>query len=171
MGKKTRTLTLSAIYSALTIVMLYIASIWPTGQVGLVAITSFFTAAAVIEAGFVSGVSVYAVSSLLGFLLIPNRVAAILFVVFFGYYPVVKSLIERIRWSILQWVFKLLVFNAAMALLWVLLSALIIDYVDNDISVILLLLAGNVIFVLFDYGFTKVIWLYLDRISKYRRSI
>jgi len=170
MGNKTRKITLSALFSSLTVIMLYIASIWPTGQVGLVAVASLFTAAAVIEAGLVYGISVYILSSILGMLLIPNRVAAIIYVLFFGYYPVVKRLIERTRWRVLQWALKLLVFNAAAALVWFILKELIIGYISDTMSLVIFILGGNIVFVLFDYGFTKVIRFYISRISGLTRK-
>jgi len=167
MGKKTRKITLPALFSAITVVILYFASIWPTGQVGLVAVASLFAAAAVIETGLVSGVYVYAVSSALGMLLIPNRVAALIYILFFGYYPIVKSLVERIRGTALQWILKLLVFNVSLAAVWFLFREIVFDFGDSAPGVVIVFLGGSAVFAMFDYGFTKVIWLYINRISKY----
>ena len=166
MQKKTRTLTLSALFSALTVVSLYIATVWPTGQLGLVAFSSIFAAAAVIESGLVSGVYVYILGSALGMLMFPGRAAPLLYILFFGYYPVVKSLIERVRGTHLQWVLKLLVFNLSLSVIWFLLRELVFDFGDNTPNAILLYLVGSIVFVLFDHGFTKVIWLYISRVSK-----
>ena len=167
MSKKTRAMTLSALFAAFCTITLYIASVWPTGRFGLVAFSSLFAAAAVIEAGLGSGVSVYIISSALGMLLLPDKAAPLLYLLFFGYYPVVKSLIEKLNGMVLQWVLKLLVFNASFTIIWVLLRTLIFDFGDNMPSVALFYLAGNVIFILFDYGFTKVIWFYINRISRH----
>ena len=101
MSKKTRNLTLSALFAAFTVISLYFASIWPTGLFGLVAFSSLFATAAVIDAGLASGISVFLVSSILGMLIIPDKAAPLLYIFFFGYYPVVKSLIERIRYIII----------------------------------------------------------------------
>ena len=167
MGKKTRKMTLSALLAALTVVLLYIASIWPTGQLGLVAAASLFAAAAVIEAGLGSGISVFIVSAVLGMLIVPNRAAPLLYILFFGWYPVVKSLIERLRGNVRQWVLKLLVFNASLTIIWFMLRHLIIGFLGDTSNVILAYLGGNVLFVVFDYGFTKLIWYYINRVSKF----
>jgi len=164
MGKKTRSLALSALFAALTVIVLYIPSIWPTGLFGLVAVSSMFGAAAVIETGIASGLSVYAVSSALGMLLLPNKAAPILFIFFFGYYPVVKSLAERIKRKILQWVVKLLVFNAAMIVLWLLFKELVFSY-EYQPPLIVLFPGAVAVFILFDYGYSKVIRFYTDRVS------
>jgi len=169
MNKKTRAMTLSALFAALSVVLLYIASIWPTGQAGLVAVAALFVAAAVIENGVGSGISVFVVSSVLGMLVVPNRAAPILYIVFFGYYPVLKSLIEHIKSTVLQWVFKLLVFNAALSVVWFLLKELVINDTESLPGAFLLYLGGNIVFIIFDYGFSKLIRFYIDRISTFTR--
>jgi len=157
----------SALIAALTVILLYFASIWPTGKIGLVAAASLFTAAAVVEAGLLSGLYVYIVSAALGMLIIPDRSAAILYVLFFGYYPIIKSLIERIGLIFLQWILKLAVFNTALTVIWFLLRELVLDFWESTPDVIIVYLGGSAVFALFDYGFTKVIWLYINRVSRH----
>jgi len=170
MNRKTRDLTLSALFAALTLISLYIAAVWPTGLFGLVAFASLFGAAAVVEAGIAPGIYVYAASSVLGVLLLPDKAAPILHIFFFGYYPVAKSLIERLNSKIAQWALKLSVFNIALSALWFLFGALVLDFGDNPPDLILLHLCGSAVFALFDYGYTKVIWLYISRVSKFTRK-
>ena len=167
MSKKTRKLALSAAFAAMAVIILYFASIWPTGQVGLAAAASVFTAAAVIEAGLLPGVYVYIISSALSLLLMPGRSAPILYALFFGYYPVIKSLIERIGWTAAQWALKLLAFNAALTVTWFLLGELLFGTRENMPGALVIYPAGNAVFALFDYGFTKIIWLYTNRVSKF----
>ena len=171
-------MTLAALFAALCVVLLYIASIWPTGQLGLVAVASLFVAAGVIEggkSGIKVGLAVFVVSSFIGMLILPNRVAPLLFIIFFGYYPVLKSLLERISKNMLQWVLKLLVFNAALAIIWFALNDLFLGFMDSlpivseidpqIMSFAALVIAANIVFVIYDYGFTKLIWFYIQRVS------
>jgi len=169
MNRKTRVLTLSALFSALTVVTLYFASVWPTGQLGLTAAASLFTAAAITEAGISSGVYVFVIGSALGMLILPNKTSPLLYVLFFGYYPVLKSLIERIGNVLLQWALKLVVFNAALTIIWFLLRELIFN---SEISAPAAIMypVGNAVFVLFDYGYSKLIWFYINRVSKIRKQ-
>jgi len=168
MSKKTRVITLSALFSALSFISLYFASVWPTGRYGLVAFSSLFVAGAVCEAGIASGVYVFIVGSALGMLLLPDKSAPVLYVLFFGYYPVLKSLIERVRRAYLQWILKLLVFNAAFMVLWFLAGALVFGSGDYPSGIFPILIIGlNLVFALFDYGFSKVIRFYVDSVSKY----
>jgi len=167
MSGKTRLVTQTALISALTLVTLYFSSVWPTGKIGLVALACVFTAAAVVEAGIRCGLYVYIVCFALGMLLIPDRSAVILYALFFGYYPVAKSIIERIRGTVLQWVLKLLVFNAALSAGWFLMRALILGATEFKYGAVILYVGGNILFIMFDYGFSKLIWLYISRISKF----
>ena len=169
MRRDTRKITIPALFSALCVVTLYIASIWPAGMFGLVAFASVFVAAAVIEIGLASGIYVFTVSSALGMLILPNRAAAILFVLFFGYYPVVKSIVERKLHVALQWVMKLAVFNASLTVIWFLLRGLFLGFGGRYPGAAVVYLGGSVVFAVYDYGYTKLIWFYLDRISKYKK--
>ena len=165
MNKKTRNLSLSALLTAFAVIILYIASIWPTGQLGLTAVASLFVAAAIIESGITYGIYVYIVSSAISMLIIPNRLAPILFVLFFGYYPVVKSLIEQLRHKTLQIILKLLVFNIAFIVIYYLFSELVVAFISYDLNIVIIFLIGNIVFLLFDYGFSKLIQFYINRIS------
>lgn len=166
MDKKTRRLTLSALFTAFCVISLYIASVWPTGQLGLTAFASLFVAAAIIESGLSFGLYVFIAGSALGMLLLPNKIAPLLYILFFGYYPIIKSLIERINGILLQWTLKLLVFNAALTVIWVFLKELFFGFIDNTLSVALLYLGGNAVFALFDYGFSKVVLFYAEIVHK-----
>ena len=170
MKRKTRVVSLTALFSALTVICLYFTSIWPTGVFGFVAFASLLVAAAVCDAGVFSGVYVYIVSSALGLLLVPNKAAPILYIAFFGYYPVVKSLIERINGTFVQWVLKLLVLNAALTVIWFLLRALIFDLQGTVPGILPVYAGSNAVFILFDVGFSKLIGFYISNISKYMRK-
>ena len=166
MKVKTRKVTLSALFSALCFAALYVAAVWPTGLFGLVAFSSLFVAAAVVEMGAMSGVYVFIVSSALGMIILPDRAAPLLFIMFFGYYPIVKSLIERLRSAVVRWILKLAVFNASLSVLWFLIRGVILGYSGSIPVAMAVYLLGSAVFAVFDYGYSKVIWFYINRVSK-----
>jgi len=178
MSKKTRKMTLSALFAALCVISLFIASVWPTGRFGLVAFASLFVAAAVVEGKMSSGISVFVVSSITGMLILPNRAAPILFIAFFGYYPIAKSFIEHIKGTLLQWVIKLALFNIAALAIWLFMREVLFDTMRNsplfgvELSgfPVVLFLGGSILFLIYDFGFTKLIWFYINRISKIIRK-
>ena len=166
MKKRTRAITLAALFSALCVVSLYFASVWPTGQIGIVAFASLFVAAAVIEAGPLPGVNVFVVSSVLGMLILPNKSAQLLYMLFFGYYPIIKYLVERIPRTLIQWALKILIFNISLTVIWFLIGGIFFSFGENPPSATIMYLCGNAVFVLFDYGFSSAIWFYINTVSK-----
>ena len=100
MKKKSRFIAVCAMFSALSVAVLYIASFFPTGRLGMVAAAALFGIAAVIEATVKGGCAVYVVTALLGFLVVPEKSAPLLYALFFGYYPIIKSVAEnRKSWT------------------------------------------------------------------------
>ena len=155
---------MAALFSALNATFLYFAAVWPTGQLGLVALSSLFVAAAIIESGIAPGIYVFAASCAVGLLIIPYKTPVLLYMLFFGYYPVLKSLIERIGNSFFQWVLKLAVFNASAIAAWFFVKDLFLGFGDIVPGILPLCLGGSAVFALYDFGFTKVIWFYINRV-------
>jgi len=170
---KTRALTLSAVFSALTVVILYFASLWPTGQLALPALASFFIAAAVIESGILHGVYVYIAAAVLSLVILPDKTVPLLFTVFFGHYPVVKCLIEKLKPVLLQWTLKLAVFLISLTIILIFMRTLVftsLSVVEKTPSAVIICAVGAAIFILYDYGYSKAIGLYLGQVSKYMKK-
>ncbi len=163
-------ITLSALMAALSVSFMYVGNILPTGRLGIIAVASLFVTAAVIEAGLSAGVFVYAGSGLLAALILPDKSSALLFGLFFGYYPLVKSLAERIGKIVLTWAVKLTVFNAAFAVVWFLFRKLLFDADTFTVNTLVAFALGNLVFVVYDLGLTKLISFYIVRISKYLKK-
>ena len=166
MRKQTKLITLGAVFTALSLVFVYLASVFPTGQVGIVALASLFGIAAVVETGLVGGVFVFAATSFLGFVLIPNKTVMVLYAVFLGYYPILKSLAERVKSRAIEWVIKLVSVNIAMTVIVFVFSELVFHAEFLNQHTVLLYLAVNVVFVIYDFGVSKLIEFYINRISK-----
>jgi len=116
--------------------------------------------------GITQGILVFIISAALGMLIVPDKAAPFLFILFFGYYPIIKNLAERITARIFQWIFKLAVFNASLSALIFLLRNVFPVFSLDMLSDTVLYVCGNVVFILFDYGYSKLIQFYLSRISK-----
>ncbi|MCL2124377.1 MAG: hypothetical protein FWH33_00120 [Oscillospiraceae bacterium] len=166
MNNKTRMITLVAMLSALTIAVLYITSIWPTGQLGFAAVSSLFVAAAIIEMGIAPGLYVYVVSSLIGALVLPNRSTLLLFILFFGYYPIIKRLSEKLRSRAAQWALKLVLFNVALSVIWFALRGLVFPDFEMHVIFPVLYIGGNAVFIVFDYGYSKLLLFYMSSIHQ-----
>ena len=93
-----------------------------------------------------------------------------MFIAFFGYYPVARLWIEK-RAFWLRWTVKLALFNAAMILSYLLL--LFVFHLDPDTFEIggvnlpwLFLLIGNVVFVVYDMAIERIVALYQVRLHR-----
>ncbi|MEG2119487.1 MAG: hypothetical protein RRY53_03965, partial [Pseudoflavonifractor sp.] len=85
---------LVGILDALSLVFLYLSSISPLGQLGIMALAGLMPVAAVVSGGFPAGVFCYATTGILSLILVPNKGNALLYLLFFGAYPLVKYLNE-----------------------------------------------------------------------------
>lgn len=156
-----------AILGGVALVLLYIGSIAPTGNWGIVAVAGLLPAAAVISVGMKAGFLCWAGVSILAFLLIPEKFCVLLFCILFGLYPMVKSLIERLGRLPLEYLLKLVFFNAALTVVYLVMRTAVLQSLPAVLSSLwLLYLAGNVVFLAYDFGFSKLIALYITRVQR-----
>ena len=95
----------------------------------------------------------YGAVAILSLLLAPDKEAAAVFV-FLGYYPIVKPVLDRLKWS---WLWKGLLFNASvLAMYWLLMRLLGMEQLAAEfegfglVMTALLLILGNVTFWMLD---------------------
>ena len=120
MDRHAKKLTRSALLTALGCALLYVSSVVPSGRVAIVAVSGLLTAAALIHCGIFYSFAVFAITAALSAVIIPVKSCAVLYAVFLGYYPIAKSLFERLKSRTLEWAAKLVLFNAALTGLWLL---------------------------------------------------
>lgn len=156
-----------AVLGAVSLILVYAASVAPAGNWGLVAVAGVLSAAAVISVGLGAGVLCWAGVSLLSFLLLPGKFCALLYTALFGLYPLVKSLIERLRKRGLEYLLKLAFFNASFTLIFLVMRAAVLDSLPAALGTVwVLYLAANVVFLVYDFGFSRLIGFYVARISR-----
>ena len=157
-----------AVLSALSLILIYLGSIAPTGNWGIVAAAGLLPAAVVISVSLKAGFLCWAAAAVLAFLLVPDKFCVLLFGVLFGLYPMVKSLVERMRKKPMEYVLKLAFFNAAFTVVWLTMAAAVAASLPEVLggSVWVLYAVANVVFLLYDYGFSKLIALYIARVQR-----
>lgn len=161
---QTKRLTVSAMLSALGVIVLAVGSVFQSLDLTTAALAAFFCIYAVIEIGGAYPWMIWAVTSFLGLLLLPNKSPAVFFL-FIGCYPILKEKLEsRARW--LCWTVKLVIFHA-MAGLFLLTMRLFFPE-ELIFSAKWMLFAGYalsvVTFVVYDFALSKVITFYLLRL-------
>jgi len=157
---------LDALFTSLAYITLFLSAVLPTGRIGLAAAAGLFPAGAVISGGgLAAGCLCYAAIGILALLLIPSKDSAVLFLLFFGIYPLLKHLVERIGKRPLEWACKLLICNAALLVFWFLFRTALLSQLPSEFEAPLIFyLAGNIAFVFYDMGFSGLISFYVRRV-------
>lgn len=156
-----------AVLGALSLILVYAASVAPGGNWGIVAAAGLLPAAAVISVGMGAGFLCWAGVSILSFLLLPGKFCALLYFALFGLYPMIKALVERLRPRGLQYMVKLVFFNAVFTLIYLLMRSAVLDSLPGQLNTVwLLYIVANVVFIIYDIGFSKLISLYIARIGR-----
>ncbi len=157
------------VIAALSTVVMLIAGIVPTASYALPALAGIFAMVIVIEMHVGWAFAVYAVTAALSALIVPDKEAVLLYVIFFGYYPILKALIERIKLKAVAYLIKFAVFNAAVIgayfiALW-LLSLPSDAFVIFGVSLpwVLLILA-NAVFLVYDFALSGLVLTYYRRL-------
>lgn len=167
--KKSLQISLAGIITALLVVLLYLGGlVWFLAYVmpvicGLIMIVS------ISSLGNKISVIVYICSSILSVFLLNDKECALLYALFFGYYPILKQKIDGINSSIIKWILKLLLFNFSVVIVEIICVYLLGIPFDNSfgkLGIIILLLCANLVFVLYERLFGMVLILYDKRIKK-----
>lgn len=166
---RTKKLTVSAAVSAICVVFLALSAVIPNMTLGLCALAGLFPAVAVICCGHLWALGAAAVAGTLALLLLPEKTAGLWFCLFFGHYPIWKSLAERCKSQILSWTIKLLGFLACGAALYLLFSAVFTavlpSFVADSAWVLPMAAAGFIVcFVLYDLAFSRLIAWFVKKI-------
>ncbi len=166
MKKNTFDLVFCSLISVISLAFLYLSSVLPTGRLASFGAAIFMLCVAVAECGAKYGLSCAVAVGLLSFMLIPDKLILFPYVLFFGYYPVLKLYIERIGKIVTEWIFKLAVFTIAMLAVYLimrflnLLAPIPVYVLSAGVAVLYLL------FILYDNVLTQLISFYLNKISK-----
>jgi len=165
---KTKKIALSGVISALALVIMALSSFLSVASYSLAALAGVVLILLVIEAGNRYAVAAYFIVSVLSILLLPDKETAVLFILFMGFYPILKALFEKISNIFIEYAAKFALFNLAVVLFyWVVTKLLNIEFMDTGIfkmSLPILLIFANLVFGLYDYALTKIISLYLNNL-------
>ncbi len=150
---------------ALGVIFLLLARVVPSGRLGLMVLTSFPVCLSLMMYGAGWAIGVFAVTAVLGLLLLPGAVT-ILYLLFFGYYPIAKSFFERMHSGVVCLVLKLVLYAAVFTGAYLLAGPIGLN-VSGLLPWYFLLPLGAVVFLVYDWCFSQVIRIYLDKFARY----
>ncbi|MCI2106292.1 MAG: hypothetical protein LKK00_06165 [Intestinimonas sp.] len=158
----------TAMMTGLSLLILWLSCLIPSGKLGIVAAAGLAPAAATVSGGVGAGLLCYAGTALLSLLLLPDKANALLYLIFFGLYPMVKCGIEQLRRFWPELLLKLLFFNGVLSACWFLLRwILMAEAVLSNVALWVVYLLGNVIFLFYDFGFSRLITFYSIRMNPF----
>ncbi len=165
-------IALGGVVAALSILFMLLAGVTSTLIYAIPMITGALLMMLVVEFGVGFAVAIYAAVSIISLLLLGNKEAAIMYVAFFGYYPIVKSIFEKHFKGITCWIIKYLIFNFAMILSYFVVTKIFMISLEDiecisKLGLLLLLLAGNLLFAMYDVVLTRLVSIYLYRWRKH----
>lgn len=178
-GKKMKSSVKTAVggvIAALSVVLMFLTSVIPSMTYALPAAAGILLIIIVIEIDKKWALGVYASVSILSVLLVADKEAAVMYIMFFGYYPVIKAVLESKLKRALCSVVKILIFNVSMVA-----AVLITTYVFKIpfdemekygiIAAIGLLALGNVVFIIYDFALSNLVKLYMLKWRGYFKRI
>ena len=178
MKKNTMKLALCGVMTALSVVLMLFEGLFPIASVAIPALAGCLLVPVTAHAGLSWAFGAYGASGVLCLLLAPDREAALIYLLFFGYYPALFAVLSRIRNKAARWAGKLVLFNAA-AIGEALLAISVLGIPAEEFTSIpfvgvygpaVLLALANLVFVVYDRALGQVISLYYHRFySKFER--
>lgn len=157
--KRNKKITLCAMMAALSTAVMLL-SFFPYFIYAIPAVAGLFIMVAVIEIDCKWAFGTYLVSAILVFLLADPE-SRLLYIFFFGYYPIAKALIERIKNPIIEWPIKAVIFNTSVLLVYFVFAKIFGISMEEfgqwgKYGALALLGLGNIVFILYDIAVSRM---------------
>ncbi len=172
--KNNKKITLCAVTAALSAALMAL-SLFPYFTYSAPALCGLFMLLPTIEISPRWAALSYAVSAVIA-LTVAEPKSAFLYLLFFGYYPILKAVIERIGKQATEWLIKLIVFNVAVVLFGFTVVKILglsleplMQYGIWALSVLLIIC--NIAFVIYDIAISGVAATYMTRLHPHIAKI
>lgn len=162
--RKVKRIALTAMMTALSVVILCLGSFFDTLDLTMAALASLCIVLAMIELGGSQALMIYLATTLLALLLLPQKLIAVEYALFAGCYPLIKSFAERLN-RLLSWVVKLIFANLSLTLL-ILVGRLLFSLpTEQGWLLAATYILVNVTVIVFDIALTKLITFYYVKLQ------
>nr|WP_315025142.1 hypothetical protein [uncultured Aminipila sp.] len=162
--KSGKIIALGGVLLALSLICLYAASFVPGLEITFYTISSVFVPIMMIESKGKGGWLLYIACSVMSLLILPNKVAVVPYIFFFGIYGIIKCYIEKIKNPIIQLSLKFVIFTTIILVAYNFFYSLFFGVITlKDAPPFILLVMGEVFFLFYDFILTGVINYYYRR--------
>ncbi|MBQ2988295.1 MAG: hypothetical protein IJD59_04245 [Clostridia bacterium] len=175
--RKTKKIALTSLCAALGTVFLSVGVLLNVLDMTAALLASFLVLFSLLEMGYAYALALFAVTSLLSLILMPQASAPWMFLLLFGYIPISKFGFEHLLGRIFSWIPKLVIFNGVYAVMIFLLGELLGFTVENAFGIpphfiyIAFFAVGNLVYLLCDILYGRLARLYMvkfrERFSRY----
>lgn len=167
--KNSKVIAYSGVATALSVVMLFLGSIfWVLGYT-MPLVASLVMIILLDSISQKSALLTFISTSIISFILLNDKECVLLYILFFGYYPLIRDKINDIKPKSLSYLLKFITFNAAMVLtqiLCVYVFGIPFDDMLGKWGIVLFVLCLNLVFVVFDKLYTLLLRLYKIKLKK-----
>lgn len=171
MNKLSYRVALGGVISSLCILAMFTAGIAPFLYLTLPMIAGVLIAVIVVEVNTSWAVLTYVAVSLLSLFVTFDKEAAIIFILFFGHYPIVKQKLDKIHIGLLKFLTKQVIFNICIvAYYYIIMILLGIDF-SKDFSslgkygIYIIWFFVNIFFIIYDYALSGCILMYIKSLK------
>lgn len=173
MKKTSFDIALSGILCAACIIMIFLVGVFPALLYVFPMICGLIMYIIYYECGTKIAIAAFASVSLLSLLISPDKESVVLFISFFGYYPILKVYIDLLPGKIAKYAIKLAIFNVSIVVsYWLLMKVFglvdITDFVGEGSHAFIWGFLGiaNFVFILYDVALLRVAALYRKKLRK-----
>ena len=162
-------LTVSAMLSALGVIILGLGALIEVLDISVAVIASFLVAYAVIEIGGAYPWLIWIVTSTLALLLLPLKTPVLFYALLAGFYPIIKQKIERRMARLPAWGLKMGTLAISLLVIWGVSKLFFPELLETTggwIMASAMLVMGVACFVLYDLVLTKLITRYFAKWQK-----
>ena len=158
--KNTKRIAACGILSALSITLIYITTVTDIFSLCGCYVAALCVLFVKTEYGITSALTVYAVTAVLSWLLLPDKLIAAIYTFVVGIYPVVKTYFDRIRPRMLAYICKLAALDVILAALYLIARTVFVIEADTTWMLILTAILADVSFILADILTDRLILVY-----------
>lgn len=158
---------LGGIVSALCLLCMFLSGIMPVFYLILPMIAGVLLMLIAEEVSLEWAWLTYISVSLLSLFITADKEAALVFIMVFGHFPILRLYLEKLKFKILRWLIKLIAFNACIiSYFYVTVFVFGIEQMLEEMNdfgkygAIVLLVLANIIFVLYDINLYAIYYIY-----------
>ena len=163
-----KTAAFAGVLTAMSVVLLFVGVIVSPLSYVLPIATGLLMILLIESVSVKSALLTYFSTSFLSFILFGGKETVLFYVFFFGYYPILRLSLSKIKIKFLRLILKL-IFNVAMAgvqLVLIYVLGIPFDNMFGKMGIALFFVALNLIFILYDFTFDMLVTIYDKKLKR-----